>query len=179
MPLKDVFEDEKRHLILTGLTEGLTTYFKLSLHAGFMLSFPVISYQLYLFLAPGLYKQERLMFVSYIVSSIILFIIGMTVVYFLIIPTAWKFFIGFESIERNTSLPIILEARVSEYLDLVLDLVLGFGLAFQLPIFLVTLLNIGVIQLEHLVRFRRYAVVIIFIIAAVLTPPDVHCSVAV
>ena len=177
-PLAAAFRyQEGRKLIFTGLTEGLTTHFKLSLYTGFFVSFPFIITQFYLFLAPGLYKKERIIFIFYILSSILLFLIGAAIVYFLIIPATWQFFISFEQLGFGNSLPIILEARISEYLDLVLDLIIGFGLALQLPIILVILMNIGLIKIQSLIKFRRYAIVIIFIVAAILTPPDVFSQI--
>lgn len=178
IPLQETFgDDDSRHLIFTGLTEGLTTHFKLSLYSGFFISFPFISYQFYSFLAPGLYAKERRVFLSYILSSILLFISGATLVYKLVIPAAWKFFLSFERLDSKSSLPIILEARISEYLDLILDLIIGFGLAFQLPIALIILITAGVIETKHLISFRKYAIVMIFILAAILTPPDVFSQI--
>ncbi|WHQ47062.1 MAG: twin-arginine translocase subunit TatC [Candidatus Midichloria sp.] len=177
-PLAKAFNyKEGRKLIFTGLAEGLTTYIKLSLYAGFFLSFPFIIAQVYLFTAPGLYKKEKAIFLSYIISSTLLFVLGTTMVYFLVIPTAWRFFLSFEKFGFNSNLPILLEARISEYLDLILDLIIGFGLAFQLPIILVILISMEIIKVNHLVEFRRYAIVIIFIVAAILTPPDVFSQI--
>ena len=162
-----------RKLIFTGLTEGLITHVKLSLYSGFILSFPFIISQIYLFLAPGLYKKEKNILLIYIFSSAILFGLGVSMVYFFVIPSAWKFFLSFERLGSESSLPIFLEARISEYLDLILELIIGFGLAFQLPVILVILISLDLIKINSLIKFRRYAIVIMFIIAAILTPPDV------
>jgi len=178
LPLAKIFGNQHdRKLIFTGLTEGLTTYMKLSLYAGFILSFPFTIAQIYLFLAPGLYRKEKIIFLLYIFFSILLFILGAAIVYFLIIPEAWKFFLSFEKFDFGSGLPIILEARISEYLDLILDLIIGFGIAFQLPIILVLLMSLNIINVTALIKFRRYAIVIIFIIAAILTPPDVFSQI--
>ena len=177
-PLAKAFKyHEGRKLIFTGLTEGIATQIKLSLYAGFFLSFPFIITQLYLFLAPGLYKKEKIILIFYIISSILLFLIGSAIVYSLVIPAAWRFFLSFEQLGSNTSLPVLLEARISEYLDLVLELIIGFGIAFQLPIILVILTSIDLIQVKSLIKFRRYAIVIIFIVAAIITPPDVFSQI--
>nr|CBJ36215.1 sec-independent protein translocase [Candidatus Midichloria mitochondrii] len=178
VPLAEAFNyKEGRRLIFTGLAEGLTTHVKLSLYAWFFLSFPFIIAQVYLFITPGLYKREKIIFLSYVISSTLLFGLGIAMVYFLVIPGAWRFFLSFEKFGFDSNLPILLEARISEYLDLILDLIIGFGLAFQLPIILVILISMEVIKVGHLVRFRRYAIVIIFIIAAILTPPDVFSQI--
>lgn len=160
-------------LIYTGLTEAFFTYLRVSFFAGCFLTFPIILSQIWMFIAPALYKNEKKVFLPYLVATPVLFFIGGALVYYLIIPMAWKFFLGFQSTGTETALPIELEARVGEYLDLIMTLIFAFGLCFQLPVLLSLLAQAGVITADHLVAFRRYAIVIIFSIAAVITPPDV------
>lgn len=172
-PLADLYTDDSIHrLIYTGLAEAFFVYLKLALYCGFFLAFPFIAVQVYLFAAPGLHKYEKNIFFPYLFFVPLLFIIGGLIAYFYVIPLAWKFFISFEHL-GSSSLPIILEARVSEYLSLVLSLILAFGLAFQMPLILTLLTQLGCLKPEWLKKYRRHAIVGIFIIAAILTPPDV------
>lgn len=178
-PLADSFPDlANRRLIYTSLTEAFLTYLKLAVFAGIFLSFPVIATQFYLFLAPGLYKKERRALVPYLIAAPTLFLIGAAFVYYMIFPAAWKFFLGFESNGLHGGLPIQLEAKVSDYLNLVMHLMLAFGLSFQLPVVLVLLVRSGMVQLKTLKRGRRYAIVLIVIVAAFITPPDIFSQIA-
>lgn len=177
-PLAAQLEGEPRRLIYTGLTEAFFTYLKLAMFAGLLLAFPVIAAQLYAFLAPGLYAHEKRAFVPYLVAAPVLFLAGASFCYFFIMPVAWKFFLSFETPGATGGLPIILEARVSEYLGLVMHLVLAFGLSFQLPVVLALLAHRGVVNTSTLKRGRRFAVVIIAAISAVITPPDAFSMIA-
>lgn len=178
-PLADAFPDPaNRRLIYTGLAEAFLTYLKLAVFAGFFLAFPVIAAQLYLFLAPGLYKNERKALVPYLIAAPTLFLTGAAFVYYLIFPAAWRFFLGFESAGAGGGLPIQLEAKVSDYLDIVMHLMVAFGISFQLPVVLVLLVRSGIVSLETLKKGRRYAIVIIVTAAAFLTPPDIFSQIA-
>ena len=178
-PLAEAFPNpEHRRMIYTGLTEAFTSYLKLATFAGFLISFPLIASQLYMFLAPGLYKGERKMLLPYLIAAPILFISGAAFAYYVIFPAAWHFFLGFETAATPGGLPIQLETRVSDYLNLVMHLIIAFGLCFQLPVVLVLLVRSGLMQLSTLKKGRRYAIVIIVVIAAVVTPPDIFSQIA-
>lgn len=172
-PLAEATEGEPRRLIYTGLTEAFVTYIKLSLWAGCFLAFPVIAAQVWMFIAPGLYKHERRTFLPFLIATPILFLMGAAMAYYFVFPLAWKFFLSFEVPAVAGSLPIQLEARVSEYLSLSMTIIFAFGLAFELPVVLVLLTRVGLLSSAKLSQFRRYAIVLIFVAAAILTPPDV------
>jgi len=167
-----------RHLIYTDLTEAFFTDLRVAFWAAFCLAFPVIAAQLWLFVAPGLYRQERKAFLPYILATPLLFITGGALVYYVIFPVAWKFFLSFETPGGDGTLPIELEPKVSEYLTLVMRLMLAFGLAFQMPVLLTLMARVGLITAAGLARQRRYAIVGIFVAAAVLTPPDIFSQVS-
>ena len=171
-PLADISAESGRRMIYTNLTEAFFTYMKLAMFAAFFFSFPIIAIQVYLFLAPGLYAKEKRFLIPFLAAAPLLFFAGAAFVYYFIMPMAWEFFISFES-TSDAAMPIQLEAKVSEYLGLVMHLILGFGISFQLPIILILLAKIGFITPEALKKNRKYAFVIIVIVAAILTPPDV------
>lgn len=173
-PLAEAFGPESgRRLIATSLTETFVTYIRLAMYGGFFLGFPIIAAQIYLFVAPGLYKHERGVLAPYLLAAPILFIIGAAFAYYLVMPKAWQFFISFEMPGGEGALPLVVEAKVSEYLSLVMHIVLAFGISFQLPILLTLLVRVGMLRTATMARGRRYAVVILLSIAAVITPPDI------
>jgi len=162
-----------RRLIYTGLAETFITYLKLSFFAGIFVTFPFFLIQLWKFIAPGLYAHERRSFFPFLVATPVLFVMGGALVYYGILPFAWSFFLGFETPGGADTLPIELEARVSEYLSFVMTLILAFGVCFELPVFLVLLAQAGIITAQGLVKKRKFVIVTAFLVAAILTPPDV------
>tara|TARA_B100000989_G_C19516062_1_gene461699 strand:- start:1332 stop:2096 length:765 start_codon:yes stop_codon:yes gene_type:complete len=165
-------DDISRRLIFTALHETFITYIKVAFFAAIFLGSPILLIQIYKFIAPGLYKNEKKALLPYLVSTPLLFLLGGCLVYYLVMPLAIKFFLSFESLGSTTSLPIQLEAKVNEYLSLIMRLIFAFGISFQLPILLNLLARIGVVNSNYLKTRRRYIIVIIFAIAAILTPPD-------
>ena len=162
----------ERRLIFTALQETFLTYLKVSFFAAFFITSPFILIQVWKFIAPGLYEHEKSAIMPYLILTPILFLLGGMLVYYLIMPLAIKFFLSFESTGISTGLPIQLEAKVNEYLSLVMKLIFAFGLSFQLPVVLSLLARIGVVDAKFLEERRKYVVVIIFAAAALLTPPD-------
>ena len=173
-PYASVVRDDQnpRRLIFTALHETFITYLKVAFFAAIFLGSPVILIQVYKFIAPGLYKNEKKAILPYLISTPLLFLLGALLVYYLVMPLAIKFFLSFETLGSNTTLPIQLEAKVNEYLSLIMRLIFAFGISFQLPILLNLLARIGIINSEYLKKRRRYVIVIIFALAAILTPPD-------
>tara|TARA_B100000965_G_C19435121_1_gene688253 strand:+ start:22 stop:792 length:771 start_codon:yes stop_codon:yes gene_type:complete len=161
-----------RRLIFTALQETFLTYLKVSFFASFFVTCPYILIQIWKFIAPGLYDHEKSAIMPYLIITPILFFLGGALVYYLVMPLAIKFFLSFESSGLNTNLPIQLEAKVNEYLSLVMKLIFAFGLSFQLPVVLSLLARAGVIDSDFLKTRRKYVIVIIFAAAALLTPPD-------
>ncbi|MDP6565398.1 MAG: twin-arginine translocase subunit TatC [Alphaproteobacteria bacterium] len=173
-PLADLMEGQDgRRLIYTGLHEAFFTYLKVAFFGAVCISFPVIAGQFWAFVAPGLYKHERRAFLPFLLATPVLFIAGASLVYYLIFPLAWKFFLSFEATGGNGMLPIQLEAKVNEYLSLVMKLIFAFGLSFQLPVVLMLMARAGMVSSKGLAAKRKYAIVLTFAAAALLTPPDV------
>jgi len=172
-PYANAVEGEKgRRLIFTALHETFFTYIKVALFASLFISLPFLLIQLWIFVAPGLYRNEKNVVVPYLLATPILFILGSALVYYLIMPLAIKFFLSFESIGGNGTLPIQLEAKVNEYLSLIMRLILAFGLCFQLPVALTLMARVGFVSSEGLRKNRKYVIVVVFAVAAILTPPD-------
>ena len=161
-----------RRLIFTALQETFLTYLKVSFFTAFFVTCPFILMQIWKFIAPGLYKHEKTAILPYLVLTPILFLLGGMLVYYLIMPLAIKFFLSFETTGMSTNLPIQLEAKVNEYLSLVMKLIFAFGISFQLPVILSLLARVGIVNSNFLKERRKYFIVIIFAAAALLTPPD-------
>jgi sec-independent protein translocase protein TatC len=161
---------DKIEMIYTAPHEFFFTQVKLALFGAIFLAFPIIANQIYKFVAPGLYRNEREAFLPYLIATPLLFLLGAAVVYFIVMPLAMTFFLSMEWTTGDVQ--IHLQARVSEYLSLIMTLILGFGVCFQLPVILTLLARAGMLDGNSLREKRRWAIVGIFAVAAVLTPPD-------
>ena len=162
----------QRRLIFTALQETFITYLKVAFFASVFISSPIILIQVWKFIAPGLYQDEKKALLPYLIATPTLFLLGGMLVYYLVMPLAIKFFLSFETSAQISSLPIQLEAKVNEYLSLIMRLIFAFGISFQLPVLLSLLARVGFIDSQYLIKRRKYVIVIIFAVAAILTPPD-------
>jgi sec-independent protein translocase protein TatC len=176
-PLADLLIERENvrgrpRMIFTDMTEVFFTYIKIAFFFGAFFSSPIFLTQLWLFVAPGLYRNEKKGLAPFLIASPVLFFLGGALVYFVLFPLAWSFFLSFETIGGGDNLPIELEAKVAEYLALVMKLIFAFGLCFQLPVLMTLLARVGLATSKGMAEKRKYAIVGVFIVAAVITPPD-------
>ncbi|MEZ5680282.1 MAG: twin-arginine translocase subunit TatC [Erythrobacter sp.] len=169
-PLKGAFPDGKGQLIFTKLYEVFFVELKVALFAGFCLSFPIIANQLWAFVAPGLYAREKKAFLPFLLATPLLFTAGAALAYYVVMPTAFRWFLGFEGTAGGLEIQALPTAN--EYLGLVMQFILAFGMSFLLPVLLLLLHRAGIVTREQLSGARRYVIVLILILAAVVTPPD-------
>ena len=132
----------------------------------------MIAIQIWKFIAPGLYKKEKYVFLPFLIATPVLFFLGGAMVYYIVSPIAWKFFLSYQNLSFTDGVPIRLEAKIGEYLSLMMRFIFAFGLAFQLPVILTLLTKAGILTSDKLKKFRKYAIVLAFLSAAFLTPPD-------
>ncbi|OWV91462.1 preprotein translocase subunit TatC [Rhizobium sp. R635] len=163
---------EKAQLIYTAPQEFFFTQVKVAMFGGLVIAFPIIAAQIYKFVAPGLYKNERAAFLPFLIASPILFLLGAALVYFFFTPMVMWFFLSMQQAPGHDEVAISLLPKVSEYLSLIMTLVFSFGLVFQLPVITTLLARVGLLTSQWLAEKRKFAIVLAFVVAAVLTPPD-------
>ncbi len=172
-PLAALWEgEEERRLIYTALHEKFFTNIKVAFFAALFFSFPLVASQVWLFVAPGLYRNEKMAFLPFLVATPVLFLLGAAMVYYIVMPVAWQFFASFQQFGAEGALPIELLPKVGEYLSLVMRLIFAFGISFELPVLITLMARVGLATSDGLKNKRRYAIVLAFVAAAILTPPD-------
>lgn len=164
-------------MIYTALWEGFFTQIKVGFFAGICISFPFISWQIWMFVAPGLYRRERKAFLPFLVATPVLFAMGAAMAYYFIFPLAWDFFLDFQSDGSDGHVRTEVLPRISEYLSIVMKMIFAFGLSFELPVLLGLMARAGLVSAKGLAGKRKYAIVIIVTVAAIITPPDVFSQV--
>ena len=171
-PLINLLDTENgQGFIYTALQEAFFTELKIAFFFSLFFSFPLVAMQIWKFIAPGLYKNEKSAFLPFLIATPVLFFAGGAMVYYLIAPLAWKFFLSYQNLNPS-GIPIRLEAKMGEYLSLMMRFIFAFGLAFQLPVVLGLLAKANLVTYTSLKKFRKYSIVIAFLAAAFLTPPD-------
>lgn len=165
-------DPHKVELIYTAPQEFFFTQVKLAMFGGMVIAFPLIATQIYKFIAPGLYKNERNAFLPFLIASPILFLMGASLVYFFFTPMVMWFFLAMQQVGTNDQVQISLLPKVSEYLSLIMTLIFSFGLVFQLPVVTSLMTRVGLLSSQALAEKRKWAIVLAFVVAAVLTPPD-------
>ncbi|MEG3766230.1 twin-arginine translocase subunit TatC [Alteromonas sp. 14N.309.X.WAT.G.H12] len=168
----------QRRMIYTGLQEAFFTYMKVAFFSALFFSIPLMLIQVWRFLSPGMYQHEKKGMLPLFLMTPVLFVTGAALAFYLVMPAAWEFFISFETAGSDDAIRVELEAKVSEYLSLVIKLILAFGLCFELPVFLLVLAKAKLITAQTLRHYRRHAIVIIFLLAAFITPPDLISQIA-
>ncbi len=173
-----VSDQQVLRVIYTDVTEVFFTQVKVAAFGALCIAFPVIATQIWLFVAPGLYKHEKTAFLPFLIATPIMFFFGAAFMFEVILPMALKFFLHYQRAGGEGTLSVQLEAKVGEYINLIMRLIIAFGVCFELPVLLTLLAKVGIITSDSLKRKRRYAIVFVFIAAAVVTPPDVFSQVS-
>ncbi|MBC2776978.1 twin-arginine translocase subunit TatC [Parasphingopyxis marina] len=169
-PLQEAFADGEGRLIYTQLYEAFFVEIKVAMFGAFVIAFPLIAMQIWAFVAPGLYKNEKRAFLPFLIATPILFTAGAALAYYVVMPTAFRFFLAYQGDVAGLDQEAL--PAIGDYLSLVMRFILIFGIAFLLPVLLLLLNRAGLVDRQQLVKARRYIIVLVFIIAAVFTPPD-------